>query len=47
MILKIDKLGRVLIPKPIREFLNLKEDNKLKLEVIEDKIVISKIEEGE
>lgn len=38
---KIDKFGRVLIPKEIREKLGIKENNKLEIEVKEDTIHLS------
>ena len=43
MIKKIDVLGRIVIPKEIRDFLDLK--NLVKLEVVDDKIIITKIAE--
>ena len=42
MIIKIDKLGRIVIPKGIREILNIEEKDILKLNLENNKIVIEK-----
>ena len=41
---KVDELGRIVIPKEIREDLNINHKDKLKLEVIGNKIIITKVE---
>lgn len=45
MIVKINKSGMVLIPKIVRDTLGIQPDTKINLEIIEDKIIITKIEE--
>ena len=42
IIKKIDLLGRVLIPKEIREFFDLKEDDPVEISVEGDRIVLKK-----
>jgi AbrB family looped-hinge helix DNA binding protein len=37
-ILTLDKAGRLVLPKPMREKLNLREGSKLKAEIVGDKI---------
>ena len=39
---KIDELGRIVIPKVIREMLNIKSKDILELEIFEDKIILKK-----
>lgn len=41
---KVDGLGRIVIPKEMRKQLNIKENDDLKVEIINDEIVISKVE---
>lgn len=43
---KIDNMGRIVIPMEIRKQLNIKENDDLKVEVVNDNIVISKVEEN-
>lgn len=43
---KIDNTGRIVIPMEIRKQLNIKENDDLKVEVVNDNIVISKVEEN-
>lgn len=42
MKLRIDSLGRILIPKIIRESLGIKAYDDLEIEIIDDKIIIKK-----
>lgn len=42
MIIKIDKLGRIVIPKGVREILNINANEKLILNLEDDKIIIKK-----
>lgn len=42
MIIKIDKLGRIVIPKGVREILNINANEKLILNLKDKKIVIEK-----
>lgn len=39
---QIDELGRIHIPKIIRENLNIKSNDILEIEILEDKIIIKK-----
>lgn len=41
---KIDKLGRVVIPKEMAKQLNIYPNDELKIDVVNDEIVISKVE---
>ena len=43
---KIDKLGRVVIPKEMAKQLNINPNDDLKIEIVNDSIVISKVEEN-
>lgn len=43
IIRKIDGLGRIVIPKDIRKFLNIRENDELILSVENDKIILEKI----
>ena len=43
---KIDKLGRVVIPKEMAKQLNINSNDDLKIEIVNDNIVISKVEEN-
>ena len=43
---KIDKLGRVVIPKEMAKQLNIYPNDELKIEIANDSIVISKVEEN-
>lgn len=47
MIIKIDSVGRILIPKPIRKMLGLEADTEIKIEIIGKKIIIEKVESGD
>ena len=42
MIVKVNTNGRIVIPKGIRESLNIKDTDKLFLEVENDKIILKK-----
>ena len=42
MIIKIDKLGRIVIPKGVREVLNINANEKLIINLKDNKIVIEK-----
>jgi len=42
MIIKIDKLGRIVIPKGVRELLNINANDKLILSVNNNEMVIEK-----
>lgn len=42
MIIKLDKLGRFVIPKVLREVLGIKPDGEIKLELVDDKLIITK-----
>ena len=39
---QIDNLGRIVIPKFIRESLNIKTEDYLEIEILKDKIIIKK-----
>lgn len=41
---QIDNMGRIVIPKEIRKQLDIKDYDDLKMEIINDEIVISKVE---
>ncbi len=42
MITEIDKKGRILLPKKVREKLQLEEGNKLRIEVRDESIILTK-----
>lgn len=42
MITKIDKVGRVVIPKAIREMIGVKLNEKIELKVVGKKLIITK-----
>lgn len=44
MIAKVDKKGRVLIPKRVREAVGLSEDSIVRVRVEGDKIILEKVE---
>lgn len=44
MIVKIDNVGKVTIPAPVRKFLGIKSGDEIKMEIIDGKIMLSKIE---
>jgi AbrB family looped-hinge helix DNA binding protein len=46
-IVRIDKSGRVLIPKPIREKLGFKPDQSLEIQIIDGKMILRPIVKGE
>lgn len=39
---KIDNLGRLSIPSPMRKQLNIKTDDAINIEVVDDKIILTK-----
>lgn len=43
VIKKIDELGRIVIPKEVRKYLDIKEQNKLSISIENDSIVLRKI----
>lgn len=44
MIIKIDTAGRILIPKPIRKALGLESGTEIRIEIIDKKLIITKVE---
>ena len=46
MILKVDTAGRILLPYQIRKMLGIEPGKEIKIEVVEDKVVISTIEKS-
>ena len=42
MIIKLDGLGRFVLPKIIREALGVKPNGELKIELVDDKLIITK-----
>ena len=44
MILKIDKQGRIVVPKAIRELIGIKLSDNVKLELEGEKLIITKVE---
>lgn len=43
---KIDELGRIVIPREMRKQLNINDGDDLKIEIVNDNIVISRVEEN-